>query len=119
MQRILLQYPAEELEKMYLGHFTETIRQGTEEGFFACADAAFSAMILTLIINKFWLEICDIIFKNETNEKITDPADLIKITENYRTSVERLLSAAYGSIPLIRLPELKALTESIHLHWKK
>ena len=41
------------------------------------------------------------------------------VTENYRTAVERLLSAPYGSVNILKLQELQTVADQIHLHWKK
>ena len=107
------------LEKLYLKPFADTLHRGTEENTYACREAEFSAKMLIVLINHFWLEICDRVFENERKDYISDPSELMNVTENYRTAAERLLSAPYGSIQIIQLPELKILTESIHMHWKE
>ena len=71
------------------------------------------------MINRFWLEICDRILDNEKSGRSTDPQDLMTVTENYRTAVERLLSAPYGSVNILKLQELQTVADQIHLHWKK
>ena len=53
------------------------------------------------------------------NRVVTDPQDLMTVTENYRTAVERLLSAPYGSVNILKLQELQTVADQIHLHWKK
>ena len=107
-----------ELEQIYLEPVSEALRAGTEQGIYSCKDSLFSAQILILLINRFWTEICDRILENEKKGNMTDPSDLMNTTENYRTSAERLLSAPFGSLNIIQLPELQALSEQIHLHWK-
>lgn len=110
---------ANELEQLYLVPVAEVLREGTEQGIFACADPEFSAQTLILLINRFWLDICRKVFANEREGKKTDPADLMSLTENCRNASERLLSAPFGSLVFIHLPDLRTLTEQIHLHWKR
>ncbi len=108
-----------ELERLYLSPVTETLQSGTEQNYFACKDPGFSARILILLINRFWAELCDRVFENETKGVNTDPAELMTITMNYRTAAERLLSAPYGSVDIIQLREIHTLINQIHLHWKR
>ena len=75
--------------------------------------------MLLEMINRFWLEICDRILDNEKSGRSTDPQDLMTVTENYRTAVERLLSAPYGSVNILKLQELQTVADQIHLHRKK
>ena len=110
---------ANELELLYVGEIAKTLEKGTEEAVFACSTPAFSAKMLTMLVNRFWLEICDQVIENEALGRNTDPGELMRVTENYRRAAERLISAPYGSLDLISLPEVQALTEQIHLHWKK
>ena len=108
-----------ELERLYGGKIAETLQKGTEEGVYACSDPEFSAKMLSVLVNRFWLEICDQVLENEALGRNTDAGDLMSLTDNYRRVMERLISAPYGSLDLISLPEVQALTEQIHLHWKK
>jgi len=110
---------ANELELLYVGEIAKTLEKGTEEAVFACSAPAFSAKMLTMLVNRFWLEICDQVIENEALGRNTDSGELMRVTENYRRAAERLISAPYGSLDLISLPEVQALTEQIHLHWKK
>ena len=57
--------------------------------------------------------------EKEKSGRSTDPQDLMTVTENYRTAVERLLSAPYGSVNILKLQELQTVADQIHLHWKK
>ena len=110
---------ANELERLYGGKIADTLQKGTEESVYACSDPEFSAKILSMLVNRFWLEICDQVLENEALGRNTDAGDLMSLTDNYRRVMERLISAPYGSLDLISLPEVQALTEQIHLHWKK
>ena len=110
---------ANELERLYGGKIADTLQKGTEESVYACSDPEFSAKMLSVLVNRFWLEICDQVLENEAMGRNTDAGDLMSLTDNYRRVMERLISAPYGSLDLISLPEVQALTEQIHLHWKK
>ena len=110
---------ANELENLYMDAVAESIREGTAQGLFSCRDAAFSAKILIYLMNRYWLEVCDRVMENEKNGQNTDPSALMSMTGNYRTAAERILSAPFGSIQIIQLPDLQKLTEQIHSHWKE
>jgi AcrR family transcriptional regulator len=110
---------ANELERLYGGKIADTLQKGTEESVYACSDPEFSAKMLSMLVNRFWLEICDQVLENEALGRNTDAGDLMSLTDNYRRVMERLISAPYGSLDLISLPEVQALTEQIHLHWKQ
>ena len=110
---------ANELERLYGGKIADTLQKGTEESVYACSDPEFSAKMMSMLVNRFWLEICDQVLENEALGRNTDAGDLMSLTDNYRRVMERLISAPYGSLDLISLSEVQALTEQIHLHWKK
>ena len=110
---------ANELERLYGGKIADTLQKGTEMIVYACSDPVFSAKMLSMLVNRFWLEICDQVLENEALGRNTDAGDLMSLTDNYRRAMERLISAPYGSLDLISLSEVQALTEQIHLHWKK
>lgn len=110
---------ANELERLYGGKIADTLQKGTEESVYACSDPEFSAKMLSVLVNRFWLEICDQVLENEALGRNTDAGDLMSLTDKYRRVMERLISAPYGSLDLISLPEVQALTEQIHLHWKQ
>ena len=82
-----------------------------------CENSDVLSDIIISLTNQLWVSMCDIIIKNETESKETDLSVLLHITEQYRNSVERLLSVPYGSIILIDIPLLKGLMDQIHIHW--
>jgi hypothetical protein len=65
------------------------------------------------------MSVCDAIIQNEIIGNETDLAELLHITEQYRTAAERILFLPYGSLILIDIPSLKDLKEQIHIHWIK
>lgn len=101
--------------------FHSVIRDTIDEGINAhemiCENSDVLSDIIISLTNQLWVSMCDIIIKNETESKETDLSVLLHITEQYRNSVERLLSVRYGSIILIDIPLLKGLMDQIHIHW--
>ena len=113
--RLKVGYTAE-LSAIYLQPVADTLKKGTGEGSFSCSDPIFDAGLALDIIHRYWLNICEKILRDHAEGSRTDASELLELTEHYRTALERMLSAPYGSISLIRLPELKSLVEQIHLH---
>ena len=110
---------AKVLSEIYSPVLTEMLKKGTEEGLFSCSDPMFSARLSVLLVNQYWLEICDLILLSEKTGQVADPSDLLSVTSQYRISLERILSAPFGLIELMNLPQLKAVSEAIHQHWKQ
>ncbi len=108
-----------ELENLYIEKTADTLKEGTEKNVFACRDHHFFAGMLLQMINRYWIEICDRVLENEKNGRNTEPQDLMTVTENYRTAIERILSAPYGTMDIVSLSDLQTVTDQIHLHWKK
>jgi len=106
------------LADYYVGPIASVLEEGRSEGLFSCSNCICLAEESLLLVNHLWMKICEIIIEYETAGSVTDPADLLTVIGEYRLSIERMLCAPYGSIDLIRLPELQSLTEQIHLHWK-
>ena len=115
----LRSFYGKELAGQYSGPVADILKTGTSAGVFSCRDASFSAEITLMIVNHLWMKICDLILKCETAGSSPDPAELLAVTCRYRLAVERILCAPFGSVDLIRLPEILSVTEQIHLHWKK
>ena len=106
-----------ELTDLYMAPVESVLREGTAAYSFSCPDEKFFADISLQMVNSLWLKICDIIVTHEKYGENTDTSELLAIITQYRLALERLLCAPYGSMELIRLTELIALTEQIHLHW--
>ena len=107
-----------ELSRCFAPMIEEVLTAGNLDGSFACPDPEFSSRIMTGLVNDFWCRICEIIIKNEESGILTDPGELLHLSDQYRLTAERILYAPYGSITLIRLPDCQSLAEKIHLHWK-
>ena len=110
---------ADALTEMMLPSTVKEIERGNETGEFYCTDPQHSAEMCWLVIHDCWIRICMLIIRNEQAGSETDPAELLSLTEHYRHSVERLLSAPFGSIRLMNLDELIRLTEQIHYSWNR
>jgi len=108
-----------ELSRVFVPKIAEVIRKGTEDESFCCPDPDFAAETLALLVNEFWSRTCDIIIENEKKGVLADAGELLATADAYRIVIERMIYARYGSVGLISLHELEALTEQIHLHWKK
>ena len=110
---------ADALTEMMLPSTVKEIERGNETGEFYCTDPQHSAEMCWLVIHDCWIRICMLIIRNEQAGSETDPAELLSMTEHYRHSVERLLSAPFGSIRLMNLDALIRLTEQIHYSWNR
>ena len=105
------------LKNVFHSAVRDTIDKGVQTREMICEDSDVFSDIIISLTNQLWVSVCDIIIKNETRSKETDLSELLHITEQYRYSVERLLSVPYGSLILIDIPLLKGLMDQIHIHW--
>ena len=99
----------------------EVIRQlssGKEKGMIPCADSETTADICLTLVNRLWVTACEMIISAEEEGKEADIAELLSLTDEYRTAMERILTLPYGSLELISIPMMKATTEQIHNHWQ-
>lgn len=106
------------LENAFGGMARETVAEGCEKEIFYCRNAEKTAGICMSLINDVWCDICGTILENEREGKQTDIQELLGILDTYRAALERILSAPYGSIELMRLPDLAFIAEQIHVHWR-
>jgi hypothetical protein len=58
------------------------------------------------------------IMSEKTIRQSVPPSQLLSMVEPYRTAIENLLSAPYGSILIISLEELTSVISEIHDWWK-
>lgn len=93
------------------------IQRGNETGDLYCVNESHAADMVSLILNELWYRICLMIVQKEKAEDKTDMSQLLKMTSCYRETVERLISAPFGTIRLLDLEDMKSLTEEIHYHW--
>ena len=80
--------------------------------------AMLADLVLTLV-NRCWLHASDVMMQSIRTARTVNPADLDEELSLYRTSLERLVDAPFGSVELIRLPEwfsvAQALERRVHL----
>lgn len=107
----------ESLRNVFFYDVCDTIDKGKISGEIICGDPAIFADAVISLVNRLWVSVCDMIIKNEREERETDMSELLNLTENYRTAVERVLSLEYGSLVLIDIPAMKDLIDQIHMHW--
>lgn len=80
-------------------------------------DCRATAEICLTVMNHFWCGLCDRII--EAAETGDDAPDFTRLIDQYRIAIERIISAPYGSLNLIELPDLLLLSTQIRIHWKK
>ena len=117
-KRLRISY-CDSLRDSFHGPIHDSIEAGIRTGELHCEDPEIYTDIVISIVNELWLSVCDLIIQNEIKGNETDLAELLHITEQYRTAAERILFLPYGSLILIDIPYLKDLKEKIHLHWIK
>ena len=115
-KRLRISY-CDSLRVSFHGPVCDAIEAGIQTGELHCEDPDVYADIIISIVNHLWTAVCDVIIENETKGCETDPAELLHITEQYRTAAERILYLPYGSLVLIDIPQLKDLEDQIHIHW--
>lgn len=109
---------AESLSSSFREMLISEIKRGNDSGELFCPDSIHTADICLLLLNELWYQICLMIIRKEKENADTDPSELLGIISAYRGTLERLLSAPFGSIRLLNLDDMKFLTEQIHYHWK-
>ena len=107
------------LKKLFLPPVANVLLLGQKRGELICNDPDITAELILHSVNSLWIKICTIIISAEENQTDTDLSYLLRITECYRRTIERMLSVTYGSIKLIDIPEIGKLSDQIHNHWKK
>ena len=95
----------------------ELLASGHESGILFSKDPENSASLILSIVNLLWVSISDMLISAEAKHVEADISECLRIVENCRESIERILSLPYGSVSLIDIPALKLLNEKIHNHW--
>ena len=94
------------------------IMRANENGSMYCPDTEHTADIVFLILNELWYQICLNILRKEKAGIHMDLSELLNIISAYRNSIERVISAPYGSFVLLDMDDIKQLTEQIHYNRK-
>jgi len=106
------------LSRCFQPFLAEAIRQADEKKLVLAGDADIVSEQCLLLVNRLWIRICEMIVQNEGKGQETDTGDVLHLAEQYRRALEKILTAPYGSLSLMDLPEVKYLIERIHTHWK-
>ena len=89
----------------------EIIAQGLREGEFFVGDVAANAQMLLRLYLVFTDEIAFLLAQEDSEEKLMD--ELVRKLNVYRTAVERVLVAPFGSVVLFEAKELQLLAQAI------
>ena len=108
---------AESISALFRDLIVREIKKGNERGDLFCPLEQYAVDISFLILNDLWYQICLHIIRKEKNGEKTDLSELMNLISAYRGTLERLLSAPFGSVILLDLDDMKYLTEQIHNHW--
>ena len=115
--RTVRYYFCEKLSSCFYPSVCEQLVSGHESGMIYCKDPENAASLILSLINLLWVRISDIMIYTEINCREPDIGECLRIVENCRESIERMMCLQYGSINLIDVPALKLLNEKIHNHW--
>ena len=105
------------LKKVWLPSVIKALEQMNDRGEAFTIRTEETAAICLDLMNDLWIRIADEIFIAEKTGGKASPAKLLQIIVPYRTAMENLFSAAYGSIYLIGPDVLTTLSDEIHRWW--
>ena len=117
--RTVRYYFCDKLSSCFFSPVYKQLVSGHESGVLFCKDPENTAALILSIVNLLWIRISDIMICTEANRKEPDIGECMRIVENCRESIEKILSLPYGSVRLIDIPALKLLNEKIHNHLPK
>ena len=106
------------LTQAFLPILSGILEEGHQEGCLFCPHASIQAQLTLLLANDLWDTVCDRIIQAEKRREYLDLSQLLEYLDQSRLAIEKILSAPYGSIKLFDLPEIKSISEQIHVHWK-
>jgi len=110
---------AESLAGCFREAVIKELRRGNDSGELYCTDIGYTADFVFLIINELWYRIFLMIIQSEKAGRNIDYAEILRMIYACRISMERMISAPFGSIRLLELDDLKELTEQIRVQLKK
>ncbi len=113
------QYYCDALSGRFHGNVSGLLESGHLSGELYCADPENTATLILSMVNLLWVRITDSIIEAEILQRAADLAGCLRLTECCRKFIEQSVSLPYGSLSLIRLPELRLLSEQIHNHWER
>ena len=95
----------------------ELVSGREQEQLFCDRPEAVAAICLGLA-NDVWCGLVEEVLKAEKEKKPASPAAMLEWISPYRTAVEKLIDAPFGSVELMNLMDMKLLSEQIHVHWR-
>ncbi|MBQ6480252.1 MAG: TetR/AcrR family transcriptional regulator [Anaerolineaceae bacterium] len=108
----------ESLSEAFSGILSALLSEGSDSGILFCPHADVQAHLIGVLMNDLWEYICESIIRAEKTREQVDPSEMLVALDQYRSAVERMITAPYGSLSLMAMPELKSLIDAVHLHWK-
>ena len=93
------------------GVLEEILAQGVEEGEFFVSEVPATAQMLLRLYLVLTDEIAFLLAQEESEEKLMD--ELVRKLNVYRTAVERVLVAPFGSVVLFEAKEMQLLAQAI------
>ena len=115
--RTVRYYFCDKLSACFYRPVYEQLVSDHENGVLYSKDPEYAASLILSIVNLLWVKISDIMINAETMRREPDIGECLRIAENCRSCIERMLFLPYGSVNLIDIPALKLLNEKIHNHW--
>ena len=107
----------EALNICFIRDVTDLLHQGDCEGILCCKEPEISGQIVLLLISELWNNISDQIIESEKKRKEPDLTEILRRIDQYRLSIEKILTLPYGSLTLTDIVTLRQVTEQIHSHW--
>ena len=105
------------LADLFLDPVAACLEEGQKTGVLCCGNVRIAAGLVLTLVNHFWVLICEMILQDMEMGAEPDLSEYLRLAEQYRLSVERILSLPYGSAELIDIRMLKLLIEQIQAHW--
>ena len=115
--RIVREYYCDALSVRFQEAVCNTIQSGAVSGDMFCTDPVNSSLLILSLVNRLWVQICDLIIDAESRHSEPDISECLRITDCCRLCIERYLSLPCGSISLIDIPTFRILMDQIHIHW--
>ena len=107
----------EALAGQFSAAVSETVLQAHLEGNLYCPEAKTTTDICLSLVNRLWVQICEMMTAAEKQGTEGDLSEMLRMTDIYRSVIEKSLSVPYGSLELINLSSLKLLNDQIHTQW--
>ena len=109
----------ESLSELFRASVIHEIDEGCKTGTMFCLRPSAAADICLHLINKLWLTICELILTAVQERTEANTSELLTLSDEYRFTIEKILTLPYGSMELISIPALRVLCEQIGNHWKE